>query len=90
MTIEAKVVPKSARDEIWGSVNGILRVRVSAPPIEGKANERLIELISRTIGVPRSNVTIIKGRTSRIKTISIEGVSQSKFNWFKKTYPDQE
>jgi uncharacterized protein YggU (UPF0235/DUF167 family) len=40
MTIEAKVVPKSARDEIWGSVNGILRVRVSAPPIEGKANKR--------------------------------------------------
>jgi uncharacterized protein (TIGR00251 family) len=89
MTIEVKVVPKSGRDEIRGFINGILKVRVSAPPVEGKANEGLIELISSTIGVPRSDITIIKGRTSRIKTISIEGVSQSKFNWFKKTYSDK-
>jgi uncharacterized protein (TIGR00251 family) len=89
MTIEVKVVPKSGRDEIRGFVNGTLKVSVSAPPIEGKANERLIELISSTIGVPRSDITIIKGRTSRIKTIGIEGVSQSKFNWFKKTYSDK-
>jgi uncharacterized protein len=88
MNIEVKVTPKSGRDEIFGFVNGILKVRVSAPPIEGKANERLLELISRTIEVPRSNVTIIKGRTSRIKTINVEGVSQSKFNWFKKKYSD--
>lgn len=88
MTIEVKVLPKSGRDQIRGFANGILKVRVSAPPIEGKANERLIELISRTMEVPRSNITIIKGRTSRIKTISIEGVSQAKFNWFKKAYPD--
>ncbi len=86
MTIEVKVLPRCGRDEICGSVNGILKVRVSRPPIEGKANERLIELVSRTIGVPRSNVTIIKGRSSRTKSIKIEGVSQSKFDWFKKTY----
>jgi uncharacterized protein len=89
MTLEVKVLPKSGRDEISGFVNGILKVRVSTPPIKGKANERLIELISRTIGVPRSDITIIKGTTSRIKTIGIEGVSQSKFSWFKKTYPDK-
>ena len=89
MTIQVKVLPKSGRDEIRGIINGILKVRVSAPPIEGRANERLIELISRTIGVPRSDITIIKGRTGRIKTISIEGVSQSKFNWFKRTYSDK-
>jgi uncharacterized protein len=89
VTIEVKVLPKSGRDEIRGFVNGILKVRVSAPPIEGKANERLVELISRTIGVPRSDITIIKGRTSRIKTIGIEDVSQSKFNWFKKTYSEK-
>ena len=90
MTIEVKVLPKSGRDEIRGCVNGILKIRVSAPRIEGKANERLIELISRTIGAPRSDITIIKGRTSRIKTMSIEGVSQSKFNWFKRTYSDKQ
>ncbi|MGB7293816.1 MAG: DUF167 domain-containing protein [Thermodesulfobacteriota bacterium] len=89
MTIEVKVLPKSGRDEIGRFVNGTLKVRVSAPPIEGKANERLIELISRAIGMPRSDITIIKGRTSRIKTISIQGVSKSKFNWFKKTYSDE-
>jgi uncharacterized protein (TIGR00251 family) len=88
MTIEVKVLPKSGRDEIRGFVNGILKVRVSAPPTEGKANQRLIELISRTMEVSRSNISIIKGKTSRIKTISIEGVSQSRFDWFKKAYPD--
>ena len=90
MTIQVKVLPKSGRDEIRGIINGILKVRVSAPPIEGRANERLIELISRTIGAPRSDITIIKGRTSRIKTMRIEGVSQSKFNWFKRTYSDKQ
>ncbi len=88
-TIEVKVLPKSGRDEIRGFVNGILKVLVSAPPMEGRANERLIELISSTIGVPRSNITIIKGRTSRKKTIRIDGVSQSKFSLFKETYPDK-
>ena len=86
MTMEVKVLPRSGRDEICGFENGMLKVRVSRPPIEGKANERLIELVSRTIGVPRSNVTIVKGRNSRIKIIKIEGVSQSKFDWFKDTY----
>jgi len=86
MTIEVEILPRSARDEILGFVSGRLRVRVSAPPVEGKANESLIKLISRTIEVPKSNVAIIKGKTSRIKVIKIEGVSQTKFNWFKKTY----
>ncbi|MBI4228832.1 MAG: YggU family protein [Deltaproteobacteria bacterium] len=86
MTIEVQILPKSVRDEILGFVSGRLRVRVSAPPMEGKANESLIKLISRTIEVPRPNVAIIKGKTSRIKVIKIEGVSQTKFNWFKKTY----
>lgn len=86
MTIEVKVLPKSGRDEIRGFENGILKVRVSAPPIQGKANERLIELISRAMEVPRSHVTIMKGRTSRIKTISVEGISEAKFSLFKKAY----
>lgn len=88
MTIEVKVLPKSGRDKIRRFENGILKVGVCAPPIQGKANERLIELISRAMDVPRSHITIIKGRTSRIKTISIEGVSQAKFNWFKKAYSE--
>lgn len=86
MTIEIQLLPKSVRDEILGFAGGRLRVRVSAPPMEGKANESLIKLISRTIEVPKSNIAIIKGKTSRIKIIKIEGVSQTKFNWFKKTY----
>lgn len=84
--MQVKVLPRSGRDEICGFVNGILKVRVSRPPIEGKANQRLIELVSKTMGVPRSNVIIIKGRNSRTKSIKIEGMSESKFDWFKKTY----
>jgi uncharacterized protein (TIGR00251 family) len=89
VTIDVKVLPKSGRDEIRGFVNGALKIRVSAPPIEGRANDRLIELISSTIGVSRADITVIKGRTSRIKTLRIEGVSQSKFSWFKKAYSEK-
>lgn len=89
MTIQVKVLPKTGRDDICGFASGTLKIRVSAPPIEGRANEKLIELMSGTIGVPRSDITIIKGRTSRQKTIRIEGISQSKFSWFKKTYSDK-
>lgn len=89
MTFEVKVSPKSGRDEISGFADGILKVRVSAPPSQGKANERLISLISSAIRVPRSSITIARGKTSRIKSVGIEGVSETKFNKFRERYSAQ-
>jgi uncharacterized protein (TIGR00251 family) len=52
----------------------VLRVRVQAPPVEGKANEALLRLLAKALGVPRSRLTIVAGRASRVKTVAVEGL----------------
>jgi len=86
ITIEVQVQPKSSRDEVIGSMNGRLKVKVSAPPVRGKANRRLRELISRLFDVRKSNVKIIRGETSKLKLLRIEGLSMDKKDWFNKNF----
>src|SRR3990170_3540961 len=74
VTIEVQVQPKSSRDEIFGLQNGRFKVKVTAPPEDGKANERLIELIARALGVSKSYVKIVRGETSRIKILKVKGL----------------
>jgi len=69
------VIPRSAADKIVGIVDGRVRIKVAAPPVEGKSNKRVIEILSRTLGVPKSRITILRGHKSRIKTLAIENLS---------------
>ena len=80
ITIEVQVQPKSSRDGIVGFQNFKIKVKVTAPPEDGKANERVREIIAEEFGVSKSRVEIVKGQTSRIKTIKIWGVSQEKYD----------
>lgn len=89
MTIEVQVQPKSSRDEIAGFAEGKLKIRVAAPPVRGKANERLKELISSTFDVQKSKVKIIRGENSGFKLLRIEGVSKDKRDWFNKTFSNR-
>jgi uncharacterized protein len=69
-----RLQPRSSRNEIVG-VQGIsLKVRVTAPPVDGMANEALIDLISELLKTPRRNVCIVSGLTSRTKMIEVRGV----------------
>ena len=86
VTIEVQVQTKSSRDEIFGLQNGRFKVKVAAPPVDGKANERLIELIARALGVSKSSVKIVKGETSRIKILKIKGVNRDKLDSFMKRF----
>jgi len=70
------VVPRSARNEISGIHRGALRIRVSAPPVGGAANEALIALVAKTLKVPRRQVEIISGRTSRHKVLAVSGLDK--------------
>jgi uncharacterized protein (TIGR00251 family) len=54
----------------------VLRVRVAAPPVKGKANKELIAFLAQKLGVSKSVLTIIKGHTSRNKVIAIDGLSR--------------
>ena len=65
--------PKSSKNEIVGPYRDGIKVKVTAPPIEGKANEALIRLLAKKLGIPSSSIEILKGDHSREKTLRISG-----------------
>ncbi|MDI6800603.1 MAG: DUF167 domain-containing protein [Thermodesulfovibrionales bacterium] len=69
--IEVKVIPRSSKNEIAGSIGNAIKVKLTAPPVEGAANEQLIEFLSKKFGIRKSDVVIMKGETSRHKTIKL-------------------
>ena len=63
--------PKSSRNEIVGPYRDGIKVKVTAPPVQGKANEALLRLLAKEFGVPSSSVEIVRGHLSREKLIRI-------------------
>jgi len=74
--IEVRVTPRAATDEIAGWTDGVLRVRVKAPPVDGKANQALLELMARKLGLPPSRLELVGGATARIKRIRLVDVGK--------------
>jgi uncharacterized protein len=74
MELRVRVTARASRDELAGLRDGVLHVRVSAPPVEGKANQAVCKLIARALGVGRTSVTVVKGERSRDKVVRIDGV----------------
>jgi uncharacterized protein (TIGR00251 family) len=66
-----RLQPRASKNEIAGLQGAALKVRVTAPPVDGLANEALIELLSRTLNTSRRNVCIVSGHASRTKLIEI-------------------
>lgn len=73
--LTVQVQPNAKRSEVLGFENGVLRVKVSAPPVEGKANKGVIELLSKTLGIKKSSIEIQKGATSKRKVVLIEDIT---------------
>lgn len=69
--IQVRIKPNSRHDEGIELVDSIYEVRVKAPAVEGRANERLIELVAGHFKVSRSRVEIVRGHRSRLKTVAI-------------------
>lgn len=76
-TVAVKVTPGAKRNQVAGLANGVLRVKIAAKAIDGKANDALVKYIAEIFGVRRRNVAIIKGLTSRDKVLAIEGLTQA-------------
>jgi uncharacterized protein len=73
ITFYVLVVPRASRSEIAGEHDGALRVRVTAPPVDGAANEEVTRLIAHELGVSRSAVEIVAGLTSKLKRVRVRG-----------------
>ena len=70
-----RVIPRSTRSEIAGEHDGAVKVKLSAPPVDGAANDALIKLLAKKLGVARSAVSIVGGATSKTKQLRIAGAT---------------
>jgi len=71
-----KVQPNAVRNEVVGISNGVLRIKVAAPPVKGKANKELITFLSGVLGVSKSSLNLVKGQASRNKVVAVAGLTQ--------------
>lgn len=71
----AKIVPGSSRTSLAGILNGMLKVKVAAPPEKGKANQNLVEFLADQLNIKKKDIKILTGQTSPIKQIQISGIS---------------
>ena len=69
------VQPRASRSEVVGTHGAALKVRLLAPPVDGAANDALVALLAKELGVPRRDVRIVQGATSRAKVVEIEGTT---------------
>ena len=73
--LDVRVIPRARRTEISGIRDNALLVRLAAPPVEGAANDALIELLAATCRVPRRAIRLVSGESSRHKRIAIDGAT---------------
>jgi uncharacterized protein (TIGR00251 family) len=73
VTFQVRVIPRARRSEVAGILDGALKVRLAAPPLEGAANEALVKFLAERLGVRARDVEILSGHTSRMKTIRVSG-----------------
>lgn len=75
ITFAIRVVPRASKSEIVGEVEGCLKVRISAPPVDGAANQEVVRLFAKAFGVAKSNVSIVSGETSKRKRVRVFGAT---------------
>ena len=76
VVIDVRVIPRAARSGLAGNREGILVVRLHAPPVDGAANAELVEVLSEALGVPKRAITILAGQRGRLKKVRVEGVTR--------------
>lgn len=72
---QIKVLPRSSRSEVAGMHGDALKIKITAPPVEGKANDEIIRFLAKRLGVKSGQVSIVSGDHSQIKTIAVAGLT---------------
>lgn len=75
LLLEVYAAPRAARNRLAGLHDGRLKVQIAAPPVDGAANDELLRFLARQLSVPRSALALVRGASSRRKTVAIEGAS---------------
>jgi uncharacterized protein (TIGR00251 family) len=76
MRLTVRVIPRSSRNAIeWDQ--GVLKARITAPPVDGAANDALIALLAERLGLPRRSISIVRGATGRQKIVEIAGMTEA-------------
>ncbi|WP_438950913.1 DUF167 family protein [Porticoccus sp.] len=76
LLLRCRLQPRATKDEIVGLQGDRLKIRITAPPLDGRANQHLIALVSRWFGTPKSAVSLVQGETGRQKILRIEKPSR--------------
>jgi uncharacterized protein (TIGR00251 family) len=79
--LQLAVSPNAKRTAADGLHDGCLRVRLNAPPVDGKANDMLLAWLARELGVPRRAVTLLRGESARRKTVHLEAPVEAVAQW---------
>ena len=79
ITLKIKVEPRSSKSGIVGPYGDALKVKLTSPPVEGKANKELIDLLSKELKIPKKDIEIISGQSSKNKIVKIIGLSRFDF-----------
>jgi uncharacterized protein (TIGR00251 family) len=73
--LRLRVLPRASRDEVAGVAGDAVRVRLTAPPVDGAANEALLRFLAGRLDLTRSAVTLVSGLTSRTKVVEVAGLT---------------
>ena len=77
ISLAVRVQPRAPRSGVAGEVDGALKLRLAAPPVDGEANEELIRLLAKLFALPRARVSLLAGATSKNKIVLLEGTTKA-------------
>jgi uncharacterized protein YggU (UPF0235/DUF167 family) len=77
MRVTVRVTPRAAHDRVGPYEDGVLRVRTTAAPVDGRANVALCALLAKALGVKKRDVRVVTGATARTKVVEIDGVDEA-------------
>ena len=80
ITFPVRVIPRSSKTEIVGECDGMLKIKLKSPPVNGAANDELIRFLSKLFGIPKANIEIVSGEASHSKRIRVSGITPAHTN----------
>jgi uncharacterized protein (TIGR00251 family) len=77
MVLNIRVVPRASKTEVQGVLGDALKIRLQAPPVDGKANAALVKFLADTLDIAKSSIVLLSGETGRTKRVLIRGLDEA-------------